>query len=231
MKKLILLSLILAVFAGCKNNDKKNAENSQEFESFIVQETMDAGGYTYILGESNGVSNWYAITAREVKVGDEFFFANPMVMTDFYSQELERPFDEITFLMEVSKDPSDLVKTEVEMGGMPSGKILTDQLELSIELPKEAISIAELYENKQNYAGKTVIVKGQVTKFSPEIMNTNWIHIQDGTSFDGKYDLTLTGDIVVAVGEVMTFEGVVANDKDFGYGYVYEVLLEGSIVK
>ena len=59
-------------------------------------------------------------------------------------------------------------------------------------------------------------------------MNKNWIHLQDGTEFDGQFDLTLTTDQQFEVGSVVTMEGKIALDKDFGYGYSYKVLLEDS---
>ena len=57
-------------------------------------------------------------------------------------------------------------------------------------------------------------------------MERNWIHIQDGSEFDGKYDLTITSQESFEVGQVLTLEGVLAINKDFGYGYSYEILLE-----
>jgi hypothetical protein len=63
-------------------------------------------------------------------------------------------------------------------------------------------------------------------------MNKNWIHLQDGTEFDGQFDLTLTTDQQFEVGSVVTVEGKIALDKDFGYGYSYKVLLEdGKIIQ
>lgn len=233
MKKILYLSVLLIVFASCKNNSNnanQEAENGEKFENFKVKEILLAGGYTYILGEQNDSVKWFAVSQQEVNEGDVFFYTEPLVMKDFYSKELDRPFDEITFLMQISKDPKTFEKPEMEMSQKPSGKITTDQLELSIDIPEGAISIAQLFENMKQYQGKKVRVKGQVVKFSPEIMNTNWIHLQDGTSFDGKYDLTLTSSETVVVGDVITFEGTVALDKDFGYGYFYEVLLEETVV-
>jgi hypothetical protein len=71
-----------------------------------------------------------------------------------------------------------------------------------------------------------VKIRGAVTKFNPDIMQTNWIHIQDGSDFDGKYDLTITSDQLVETGLIITVEGKITLDKDFGYGYFYEVLME-----
>jgi len=69
-------------------------------------------------------------------------------------------------------------------------------------------------------------VRGQVAKYNPEIMERNWVHLQDGTEFDGKYDLTVTSVEPFEVGQVITVEGILALNKDFGYGYEYELLLE-----
>jgi hypothetical protein len=57
-------------------------------------------------------------------------------------------------------------------------------------------------------------------------MGKNWVHIQDGTEYQGGFDLTITTDGQVAVGETVTFEGKIVLDKDFGYGYSYPVLME-----
>jgi hypothetical protein len=57
-------------------------------------------------------------------------------------------------------------------------------------------------------------------------MGKNWVHIQDGSEFQGGFDLTITTNIQVSVGETKTFEGKIVLDKDFGYGYLYSVLME-----
>jgi hypothetical protein len=70
-----------------------------------------------------------------------------------------------------------------------------------------------------------------VVKYSPGIMNKNWVHIQDGTEYDGNYDLTVTTLSEFKVGDIVTLEGKIALDKDFGYGYIYDVLLEDAVAK
>jgi hypothetical protein len=61
-------------------------------------------------------------------------------------------------------------------------------------------------------------------------MSKNWIHLQDGSEANGSYDLTITTLETVEVGTVVTLEGILAVDKDFGYGYKYDVILEDSKV-
>jgi hypothetical protein len=90
----------------------------------------------------------------------------------------------------------------------------------------DCIKISDLLENKKSYSGKTIRITGQVTKFNPQIMGKNWVHIQDGSEFQGAFDLTVTTDQQVSVGQTITFEGKIVLDKDFGYGYYYSVLME-----
>ena len=101
-----------------------------------------------------------------------------------------------------------------------------------VEAPKVegAITLAELFQNKEKYKGQKVIVTGQVTKFNPAIMNTNWIHLQDGTDFQGEFDLTLTTADELKVGDKVALQGDVVLNKDFGAGYYYKIIIENAVV-
>jgi hypothetical protein len=107
-------------------------------------------------------------------------------------------------------------------------KVSTEKINVKVEPCKDCIKISNLLENRKNYSGKSVKVTGQVTKFNAQIMGKNWIHIQDGSEFKGAFDLTITTDKEVSVGQTITFEGKIVLDKDFGYGYFYSVLMEGG---
>ena len=102
------------------------------------------------------------------------------------------------------------------------------KLPVEIEPTKGQITIGNLYENKESLVGKKVLVKGKVAKFSAEIMGKNWIHIQDGTESNGKYDLTVTTALTAAVGDIVILKGKIALNKDFGFSYFYEVLMEDA---
>lgn len=107
-----------------------------------------------------------------------------------------------------------------------SSKVAVEKINVTVQPCKDCIKISDLLANKKTYSGKTIKVTGQVTKYNPEIMGKNWIHIQDGSEFQGGFDLTITTDQQVSVGDTVTFEGIIALDKDFGYGYYYNVLME-----
>jgi hypothetical protein len=104
-------------------------------------------------------------------------------------------------------------------------------LDIHVEKAPDGITIGDLYKNRNNYANKKVIIRGQVVKINNDIMDRNWVHIKDGTSADGKSDLTITTQEIVTVGDIVTFEGVVALDKEYGKGYVYPLVVENGVFK
>lgn len=120
----------------------------------------------------------------------------------------------------------------VVAGAAHMGQVTPEKVNVKVEPCDGCLTIAKLMENKKSQSGKVVKVKGSVTKFNPQIMGKNWVHIQDGSEFNGTFDLTITTDLEVVVGQTVTFEGKIALDKDFGYGYSYNVLMEeGKIVQ
>jgi hypothetical protein len=104
--------------------------------------------------------------------------------------------------------------------------VVVTKKDVKIEPCNGCTTITNLLSNEKSLSGKVIKVKGIVTKFNPQIMGKNWIHIQDGSEFQGGFDLTITTDKSVSIGDTVTFEGKMALDKDFGYGYFYPILME-----
>lgn len=107
-------------------------------------------------------------------------------------------------------------------------QVTTEKIDVVIEPCDGCITISKLFADKKGFSGKVIRIKGKVTKYNPLIMGKNWVHIQDGTEYKDSFDLTLTTDSEVSVGDIVTFEGKIALDKDLGYGYFYEVLMEDA---
>jgi hypothetical protein len=104
--------------------------------------------------------------------------------------------------------------------------------DIKLEPCADCITIGRLVADKKSFSGKKIRVEGVVTKVNEAIMDKNWIHIQDGTEAEGVFDLTVTSTQAVSVGDTVTFEGRIILDKDFGYGYFYNILMEdGNIMK
>jgi hypothetical protein len=117
----------------------------------------------------------------------------------------------------------------VMAGQKSSGPVKTEKINGTIEPCEGCVKISDLFSGKKTYEGKVIRITGKVTKFNAGIMGKNWVHIQDGSEFEGEYDLTVTTAGEATVGNVMTFEGKIALDKDFGYGYFYKIIMEDGV--
>ncbi|OFX61249.1 MAG: hypothetical protein A2046_16710 [Bacteroidetes bacterium GWA2_30_7] len=231
MKILISVIALFFVLVSCNNKESEKA-NEAGNNKIIVKEVLHAGEYTYVNGSVGDKEQWFAVPSLEAKAGDTFYYEGGLVMNNFESKELNRTFDVILFLEGLSKKPIDknAQQAEVSKSAHSAAKNL-EKVVGTLRPVEGAITIAELFANKKNYIDKSVKVNGVVIKFSEGIMNKNWIHLQDGTESDGKYDLTITTLDKVAVGDTLSLEGKITLDKDLGMGYFYEVIMEDAAKK
>ncbi len=97
---------------------------------------------------------------------------------------------------------------------------------------ENSLQVGECFEKAADYDKKTVKVRGKVMKVSHMIMGKNWLHIQDGTGnpMNNTHDLVVTTMDDPAVDSIVTVEGVLQADRDFGAGYRYEVIIEDAKV-
>lgn len=220
------LFIILLSITAC-NQDKKNqtaADLPPGTHAVDVIEVIQTSNYTYLQVFENDQKFWIAIAKAEAKAGDVFYFTNAMEMKDFKSKELNRTFPTILFV----NDPSTTPPTAKKMSQSP-GKITAGRLtDITVEPLKDGVTISEIFKDKANFAEKSVKIRGVVVKYNQNIMGKNWAHIQDGTESGGSYDLTVTTMDVLEEGNVVTFEGKIHLDKDFGAGYLYDVIMEDA---
>jgi hypothetical protein len=242
----------IAMLAIVACNSNKNSKQAQLLKlgihTTVVQEAIQTSQYTYLrlteIGNpkvKDSESLWVAVTRLETKNGDTLYYKGGFPMKGFKSKELNRTFEQILFLDSIS-NKTDFGKADQMVGNghnyMSSGDSLSpgkpkiEKISVKIDPMAGVITIADLYAKKASFSGKTIKVKGQITKFSPEIMGKNWIHIQDGTESNGKFDLTITTDLTANVGDIVCFEGTIGLNKDLGFDYFYEVIMENAkIVK
>jgi hypothetical protein len=233
---LILVIAIATVFTACQSNKSEELNGTHKV---VVKEVLQANAYTYLNVEENDTVQWIAVSKTDAKVGETYYFDEFMNMEYFESKDLGRIFESIYFVQELrttlKKEPV-AAKLEMPAGHMSAdkheGKPEITQTEIKVEPAEGGITIAELYSNKEKYNGKKVIIRGKIVKVNFAIMNKNWFHIQDGTSAEGNFDLTVTtAEEEIKLNEVVTVEGTVILDKDFGYGYKYDVLLQEAVIK
>jgi hypothetical protein len=130
----------------------------------------------------------------------------------------------------VAPDPS----TAQASGGSVVAIAPLQEISIPKALGENAYTVGELFANYKALAGKKVRLQGKVVKFSPNIMGKNWVHLQDGTGnpLHNSHDLVLTTDTTPAVDAIVTMEGILVADKDFGAGYKYTAIVEqASLIK
>jgi len=206
-------------------------DNHPDVHKIVVKEVIQTTSYTYLLAEENGQVQWLAMPKIEANIGETYYHQNGMEMLDFKSTELNRTFSSVIFLTGVI-DPKIVEEGTAAVTPSPqkSNTVIVEKIDVEIEPAVGGITIEELFSNKENYSNKVVKIRGQVSKFSDKIMGKNWIHLQDGTSSSGEYDFIATTSDIVNVGDVITIEGIISLDKDFGYGYFYSVIMENGKV-
>lgn len=226
-----LQMLFIVVLASCQSGTIKRAENlAPNAHQVIANEVIQTSRYTYVYVSGERNDYWLAIPKADIIEGTTYYWSVGSEMNNFASTELNRTFESIFFVQDFTDQPilSGGVHAPVMVGGKQA---IQEKAGIRVERAPGGVTVAELYAGKKDFSGKTVKICGEVVKFLPGIMNRNWVHLQDGTRDGDSYDLTLTTDAFVNVGDVVTFEGVVSVDRDFGAGYFYPVILEDAVVK
>ena len=239
MKKILIWSVAsivtLLVLVQCKPNNEKTepitaveaANENSNSHQVTVKEVLNANAYTYLLVTEGKKEYWIAVPLTKVEIGKKYTYEGGMEMKKFESKDLKRTFESV-FFVEGLIDPNPPAVTETVID---SKKIITStQLSKGITLAKGGISLYDLFSSRDKLEGKTVILTGKAVKFMPEIMNKNWIHLQDGTSFNGFNDITITTLEKVKVDAIVTLKGKVVLNKDLGSGYKYDILIEDAAV-
>ena len=157
-------------------------------------------------------------------------------MNDFHSATLDRTFETIFFVSHIQVPGkggiTDSAREKIAQAHQQAG-VQADKTELDfsgIQKPEGGKKVAEIFAEKSGLSGKEVLVRGKVVKFNAMILGTNWIHLRDGTGAAGTNDLTVTTSGTAQVGDTVLVKGKVTLDKDFGFGYKYDVIIENAVV-
>lgn len=186
-----------------------------------VLEIKDVDSYTYLRLKTKDGETWAAVSTAAVKKGAMVTIENPVVMNNFESKTLKKTFPSIVF---------------GSLGGAgqgtPAPKMAMAKVADSapIKVAKasgaNAYTVADIIGKAVQLKDKPVKVNGQVVKYNAGIMGKNWIHLRDGSGTPANNDVLVTTAAPAKVGDLVTVSGVVRNDKDFGAGYSYKVLVE-----
>ena len=211
----------------------------------VVAETMNSGGYTYARLTADGTDTWIAGSEFPVKPGDQLTAAVDMPMENFHSRTLNRDFPLVYFVREVAVNGKTLAAT-APSEAMPAlagshGSAAAAEAEAPEAPPLIAavppvpgsVKIADVWAKRAALSGKPLVLRGRIVKVNMAIMGTNWYHLQDGSGVvkDGTHDLVVTSAAELKAGDVVTVNGTLTTDKDFGAGYSYEAIVERADIR
>ena len=229
--RVFLMIILVIVFSSCVRN--KNGQVLQETapvseKVFEVTEVIQTNRYTYLKVKENLSEKWVAVAKQEVNAGEVYYYDEALQMNNFPSKDLNRTFDVIYFVNQISKTPLNQNIT----GNMPahSGKVESVASMIEMEKGSGELTVAQVFKNRDVYADKEFEIRGIVVKVNEEVMGKNWIHIQDGTKSNDNFDLTITTKDLAEVGDLVTFKGKLTLDKNFGSGYYYDVIMEDAVL-
>ena len=229
--RIYLILILVVVFSSCVRNKNGQAlqnatpTNSKVFE---VIEVIQATSYSYLKVKENFGERWVAVSKQDIKLGDVFYYDEALEMKEFKSKDLDRTFDVVYFVNEISKTP--IVQNKPDWTAGHTGKVKQGNVEVTLEKSESEITLAKVFGNREIYSAKDFEIRGVVVKVNKQVMGKNWIHIQDGTNDAGNFDLTITTQELAEIGDEVTFKGKLTLKKDFGSGYFYEVIMENAIL-
>lgn len=220
---LLNVGIINTVHAAAENTDEVKQNNPGKIYGKVT-DIINVAGYTYAEVDTGKDKVWAAGPTTALKTGDMIGFSLHMPMQNYHSNSLERDFPVIYFVNNyiTDKESSITAATSDQIKQQQTGKPIT-----GINKVEGGYTIAEITTDKKNLNGKTIRVRGKVTKFTANIMGKNWLHIGDSSTLD---DLTITTDGTAAIGDIVIAEGKLELDKDYGSGYFYPVILEGASI-
>ena len=191
-----------------------------------VEEVLNTDRYSYLNVTEEGEKFWIAIPKKEIEIGGTYYYKGGLLKRNFESKEYNRVFETLYLVSDVTPNS---ITSYMSSANEASEQGINTLESINIKLPEGSIKLAELFSNPDKYQGKVVQITGTCVKVNPMIMDRNWIHIQDGSG-DGL-DLTVTTTENVPIDAVVSFEGVISLNKDFGAGYRYDIIMENAILK
>ncbi len=141
----------------------------------------------------------------------------------------EDPFAAAVAAEQGSPQPSAAIP---QSGGSTAAIAPFAEVEVAKAAGDNGYTVGEVFAKAEQLSGTTIRVRATVVKYNANIMGRNWVHLQDGSGdpLHNTHDLVVTTTQELAQDQVVTLEGTVAVNRDFGAGYTYAVLVEQADV-
>ncbi|HUO77559.1 MAG TPA: hypothetical protein VMU21_08265 [Thermodesulfovibrionales bacterium] len=95
-KSLMLLVMVFVMVSWIGGQGVAHSQKESALSGKVV-ETMDSGGYTYVLLDNGGKKTWVAMPQMKVVKGSSMSFQPGAEMENFHSKTLNRTFEKIIF--------------------------------------------------------------------------------------------------------------------------------------
>ncbi len=227
MKFLLTICLLLATCSSTWAGERPSATPAvpDAIHGKVLQ-TLDAGAYTYLHLKAASGDVWAAVYKAPIKVGAEVSVNHVVLMKNFTSKTLKRTFPTIYLGMLKPATGAAAPTAVVQAGGGPDPRVAKAH-------GANAYTIAQVIAQRNKLRGKTVVIRGRVVKYNPEIMGRNWVHLRDGSAAGGPQsdEILVTTTSATKVGAIVTARGSVRTNADFGAGYAYPVLVEHATLQ
>ncbi len=201
-----------------------------------VMATDVAVGEEIAIGEGSSMFDFHSKTLE--RTFDEIIFSSGIIDRPAGGADVAAP------VAAAAGSFADALQSETPMGDDPhagidpsmmgSNKAVVTATDIKVDKATgdNAYTVGEVYAKAAELNGKKVRIKGQIMKVSKAIMGKNWLHIQDGSgdTMKNTHDLVVTTAEMPEKGQVITIEGLVSADKDFGAGYRYDVIVEDAMI-
>ncbi|MBW2742209.1 MAG: hypothetical protein JRE64_26005 [Deltaproteobacteria bacterium] len=175
------------------------------------------------------------------KTFDLILFAVPSKECPFNESGGENVSKMPSSMMPGKMPPAMMSQAAMPQGTMPamgdnstkkSKAAVAKNIKVSKAVGEDAYTIEEIYSKKKELSQKTITVRAIVVKFMPQIMEKNWLHIQDGTGSaeKGNNDIAVSTLETAKIGDEVIIKGTLGIDKNLGANHAFSALIEGASI-
>lgn len=225
--------LVFAALLLLMNVNSLSAQMPTEGKG-TVAEVINVGNYVYVRLEQPQM--WIASSPTGVAIGDLIDFGNGAEMRNFYSAKLDRTFESILFVPQISIENRNIDslhrQATIQQGAdhpiVSNPAVVAPPLPGEITALKDGKTVAEILLDQEALDGSSISLRAKIVKVNENIMGRNWMTLQDGSGTNPEDKLIATSTQSASAGDVVIASGIVRRNVDIGSGYRYEVLLEDA---
>lgn len=211
-----------------ENGGLENNRIAKDFHEVLVIDSLMTDRYLYLNVNEGAKNYWISTWKMPVNIGDKLYYENGILKLNFYSKEQKRFYDTLFLVSRIAKSPFINKKSIVNDVIAKNKDDVINNSKLFKKNLKNIIPLKEIITNSESYKDKIIDVAGKCIKVNINIMGKNWIHIQQQDDNGEKYELVVTSQEKVKVGEDCVFKGEVKTKIDLGAGYFYDVIVQDA---